>query len=349
MADSHSHTIHSKTLHGFTISSADDVLQLYDLFVPYLITLETCREENDKLIIYQISPAGKSLITPYKSQFVNRPHHQHSFIEIMYVLSGTVTHHIEEQSFTYFAGQCCIMNKNIHHHEDFTGDFQVVFLSFQDEFLSDIIKEYDSMEHSTDSSSNNPIYQLLDKNQRDTFRYDKVYLDCFPLIRMEHILQEIKPFFNLMVTETISIEPGSCFLVKGAFARFFHKLNSPVLYSVKSVESLVKGQQYLFQKITHIMEAAQGRAKREDLVAQLHYHGEYLNRIVKKYTGKTINEYGQHIYLEEARRLLIETDMSISSIISSIGFSNHTHFYKLFERVYKQTPQCYRSSHSIKK
>lgn len=334
-----------KNFDSFTIFSSNEALLLYELSVPYMITLETCHEDNVKLIVYQIFPGGNHLISPDKSQLSRRPHHQHAFVEIMFVLSGTVTHHIEQQSFTYLPGQCCIMNKNIQHHEEFSGDYQAVFFSFQNEFLSDLVDEYSSLKVPVQHRPSNPIYQLLNKNQNNTFQYDKMYLDCFPRIGIEDIMNEMKPYFNLIVTETISEDPGSHFLVKGAFARFFHKLNSPALYSVESMESTVHGQQYLFQKISHIMEASIGRAKREDLVTQLHYNGEYLNRIVKKYTGRTINEYGQYLYLEEARRLLIDTNMSISSIITKIGFSNRTHFYRLFEKTYGQTPQSYRSSH----
>lgn len=74
----------------------------------------------------------------------------------------------------------------------------------------------------------------------------------------------------------------------------------------------------------------------------LHYNGEYLNRIVKKQTGKTILEYGQSIYLEEARQLLSNTDKSISSIIEELGFSNRSHFYRLFKTAFGETPLDYR-------
>ena len=65
--------------------------------------------------------------------------------------------------------------------------------------------------------------------------------------------------------------------------------------------------------------------------------------IVKKYSGKTLLEYGQDIYLEEARRLLLDTDMSISDIITELGFSNRSHFYRVFRRAFGETPLDYRN------
>ncbi|WP_442860675.1 helix-turn-helix domain-containing protein [Blautia sp.] len=56
-----------------------------------------------------------------------------------------------------------------------------------------------------------------------------------------------------------------------------------------------------------------------------------MNHIVKKQTGKTILEYEQFIYLDEARQILADTDKSISAIIEELGFSNRSHFYRLFK------------------
>lgn len=330
--------------HDLVISTAsNDILQLYDLQSQYIVLLETCKTDNENLIIYQFVPGAHNLTLPSKSLLINRPQHQHSYIEIMFVLSGSVTHYIEHQTFTYTVGQCCVMNKNIHHCEDVTDDFQAVFFAFQDCFLSELIQEYQNKpEDTTQPDDVNPIYQLLADNLNKNESLDKVYLDYFPLVSEKTIFSELKPIFNMIVTETISHEPGSQFFVRGAFARFFHKLNSPSLYNMRMVESNVQGQEYVFGKITHIMETSHGRAKREDLAVQLHYNGEYLNRIVKKYTGKTINEYGQSIFLKEARHMLAETDLSIAEIISRLGFSNHSHFYKLFEKTYSETPREYR-------
>ena len=44
----------------------------------------------------------------------------------------------------------------------------------------------------------------------------------------------------------------------------------------------------------------------------------------------------------EARALLSNTDKSISAIIDELGFSNRSHFYRLFEKAYGQTPLDYR-------
>lgn len=320
-------------------------LQFYEISSPFCVMLETCREADGVCTIYQFSPGNYHNIEFHinSASLKHRPQHQHACIEFMYVLSGSVTNHVGNQIFTYEAGQCCIMNKNIRHCEDFSGDFQAVFLMLQDDFTDDLLKDYTEVRTHTDQpEEENLIFQLIADSQKETLKFDKIYLDCFPMIPADDILDRLSTLFNTLILETINWDFGSSFLVKAVFARLLRLLGDPDLFSINRIHSHSQGQEYLFSKISHIMKSSHGRCTREELEMLLHYNGEYLNRIVKKQTGKTILEYGQSIYLEEARQLLSNTDKSISSIIEELGFSNRSHFYRLFKNAYGETPLDYR-------
>lgn len=320
--------------------------QLYSIDTPFTIMLETCREQEKHAGIFQFTQRAyysSQLDEKYMDFFKRRPMHRHSCIEIMYVLSGAVTNHVENQVFTYEAGQCCIMNKNIRHSEEFSGDFQVVFLMMQDAFIAELIAEHEEIDADRMTrQEENLIFQLFADSRNSMQQFDKVYLDCFPVIPANAILEKLSPLLNFIVCELIDIRPGSLFLIKGAFSRLLHLMTDPELFCVNRIHSESESQEYLFSKVTHIMRTSHGRCTREELSAQLHYNAEYLNRIMKRYTGMTILEYGQSIYLEEARTLLADTDKSISSIIEELGFSNRSHFYRLFENRYGETPLSYR-------
>ncbi|WP_289285896.1 AraC family transcriptional regulator [Parablautia intestinalis] len=316
--------------------------QIYSIKTPFAILLETCREQEALYNIYQFtqySCHSSQMGEVYMDFLKKRPLHQHSCIEVMCVLSGAVTNHVENQVFTYEAGQCCIMNKNIHHCEEFTGDFQAVFLMMQDDFIAQLLAEYQETDiNNSTRLKENLIFQLLADTLNGLHQFDKVYLDCFPVIPAEHILEKFTPLFNFIIQELVNLRPGSLFFIKGAFSRLLQLMADPGLFCINRIHSELSSQEYLFSKITHIMRTSHGRCTREELSSQLHYNAEYLNRIMKKYTGKTILEYGRNIYLEEARMLLADTDKSISSIIEELGFSNRSHFYRLFENRYNETP-----------
>lgn len=325
------------------------VLQQFSLFSPYMIILETCKETTHTYHTYQITPTSTVSVQydqAQQKQLVSRPQHKHSFIEIMYVLSGSVTNRIENQLFTYTQGQCCVMNSNICHCEVFEGDFQVVFFMFQDSFLRTILDEYhQELKLTSDFPKEQPVFQLINDTISSTHHFDKIYLDCLPVVSAEEALEQLVPLFNYIIFETTEKKAGYSLYIKGAFTRIFSLLDTPSLYSVYQVHSEAEQNEYLTTKIIHILEANHGHCTREQLTGQLHYTGEYLNRILKKYTGKTISEYRQLICLNEARRLLLDTDMSISDIIADLGFSNRSYFYRIFETAYGLTPMEYRQSH----
>ncbi len=53
---------------------------------------------------------------------------------------------------------------------------------------------------------------------------------------------------------------------------------------------------------------------------------------------RTVTEYIRHIRLEEARDLLNTSDLNISQIVYTIGFSSRSYFSKIFKRKYNISP-----------
>lgn len=68
--------------------------------------------------------------------------------------------------------------------------------------------------------------------------------------------------------------------------------------------------------------------------------------------AKTVTEYIRHVRLEEARDLISNSELNISEIVYSIGFTSRSYFSKIFKEKYNVTPNDYRKevhSSNIKK
>ena len=85
------------------------------------------------------------------------------------------------------------------------------------------------------------------------------------------------------------------------------------------------------------------------ILAELHYiHPVHLQKKFKKTFGITPSEYIKSLRINEAKKLLLTSNLSVESIGESLGFCNTSYFIKTFCDDVKMTPSKYRSS-SIEK
>ena len=73
------------------------------------------------------------------------------------------------------------------------------------------------------------------------------------------------------------------------------------------------------------------------------YHSYYLNRIFKGSTGTTIHQAVIHEKIRIAKRLLKETDLSIGSVASEVGFPDRAQFCTTFKKHTGYTPKEYKN------
>ena len=68
----------------------------------------------------------------------------------------------------------------------------------------------------------------------------------------------------------------------------------------------------------------------------------WLSRQFKKIAGITFVEYVQQMRIEEVKKLLSETDKSITTIALESGFNSFSQFHRVFRKFEKTTPSQYR-------
>ena len=79
------------------------------------------------------------------------------------------------------------------------------------------------------------------------------------------------------------------------------------------------------------------------LAEELHVSSYHLHHIFKRVTGKTPAESVLETRLTVAKRLLSETDQSITDIAGTVGFSNMAYFSTVFQKHIGMSPSVYRS------
>lgn len=82
----------------------------------------------------------------------------------------------------------------------------------------------------------------------------------------------------------------------------------------------------------------------ELLCQQLNITHQQVYRKIKALTGQTVNEFIRTVRLKRAAQLLSESDLNISEIMYSVGFSNRSYFSKCFAEEFHMTPKEYRQN-----
>lgn len=81
---------------------------------------------------------------------------------------------------------------------------------------------------------------------------------------------------------------------------------------------------------------------RESLAAMVYLNPDYLSHIFKRATGCSVTGYIINERVQEAKRLLKNTDLSIRDIAIACGFQSISYFSKQFRRVTGMTPREFR-------
>ena len=72
------------------------------------------------------------------------------------------------------------------------------------------------------------------------------------------------------------------------------------------------------------------------------YHENHLNRLFLNHTGTTIHKYILSIRMNEAKKLLLNTDLSLFSIADMTGFNSNTYFSNYFKQIEGISPLEFR-------
>jgi AraC-like DNA-binding protein len=83
----------------------------------------------------------------------------------------------------------------------------------------------------------------------------------------------------------------------------------------------------------------------EELAGVTHLSVSALERRFKKYLTKTPKQFINEVRLENARRLLIETDIPISQVGDETGFTDHSYFSKQFRLFFGELPSDFRKNY----
>ena len=82
----------------------------------------------------------------------------------------------------------------------------------------------------------------------------------------------------------------------------------------------------------------------DDLSALCHCSKSYISHIFKKHSGLSVRAYVNQIRLEEAKKHLRNTSLSVKEISDLVGFSDPNYFSNAFRAAFGQSPKQFRAA-----
>ena len=269
--------------------------------------------------------AGRGISARTHTRYTDFPLHRHNYVEMMIVLSGSITHRIDGESLTLSTGEILIMNKHVSHSVERSGKDDIgVNIIMSDRFIYGVTSElagtvFSSLIKENAKQNGAPIYLAFRTGGRK-------YLEN----AIENLL------FELTVRgEDVGVMSGTVSLL----LRYLSLENDELLIhgNVKTDKDDARRLDVL-----SYVKSNYRTASLTELSEKLYLTVPYLSKVIKDSFGKSFKELVVDERMERARTAIEETALPIGDIIRSVGYENESYFHREFKKRYSTTPLAIR-------
>lgn len=122
-------------------------------------------------------------------------------------------------------------------------------------------------------------------------------------------------------------------------------------FSTPTESKQLNSQESIFPSIPRLREVFEfielnyhQNIRLKEVAQAVGYSSAYLTDLVRRLTGKTVNNWIIERRIAEASTLLLETNYSVEQIALDVGYQNINHFYCQFRDYYQNPPRAWRDA-----
>lgn len=270
------------------------------------------------------------------TRFVDFPKHKHDYIEINYVYSGQLTQKVGDETITLKKGELLFLNQYIEHELRACSREDIVINFIIQPRFFDYIFSYLTTDHTDNNIGDFLVNSLYTHTHSGQFLYFAV-AEVKAIQELVHkiIVEIMKP--SLFSQASIKLYMG---LLVIELAKHSDKVK-------KQSKSFIQ-HQLIMEALKYIEENFK-EASLTELAEKLHQPAYWLSKNIKKVTNYTFKELLQERRLREAKELLNNTNMPITTIAEQVGYDNISYFYGIFKNKYGHTPKKFREQLYLQK
>ncbi len=247
------------------------------------------------------------------------PLHKHNFFELIFIEKGSGFQTINEVRFGYQKGAIFLLTPEDEHFFEIEETTTFTYIKFTEQLFLE--KNADN----PNSKWQEKIERVLGNPNAEPQDIIKEENDRFKLFQLLAILRaeyERTDMFSRQATLELF---GAMMLI---IARNLHKKgNLPAIRQNKEVEKVSTILAYIRQ---HISDKEKVKIK---TIAEVHLMSpNYVSIFIKKHTGLSIQQLVMDTKLKTAERLLRQSNLTITQIATRLGFTDASHFTKIFKK-----------------
>lgn len=258
------------------------------------------------------------------------PSHVHDAWELVYCSRGTVDAFQENTSFRLRPHQLIFHRPESHHHLSI-GETPATVFVFSFFCRSEYLKLLPGFIMNTDSAQEALLSMILQE-----------LTNAFDLVDGHLMLGEFHPSNNA----ALGAEHLIATYLEGLLISLLRSVSTSEpdvrKWNVSSLDTALENHVTTEIK-RYISDHLADKLSIDLLSERLHYSRSYLTSQFRKSEGLSISEYIYNERIENAKRLLLSTALSISQIAEQTGYSTLQYFYKCFRDATGLSPAVFRA------
>ena len=243
--------------------------------------------------------------------------HSHSACELVYLTKGQESAIINEKRYEVSAGEVVIINSKMLHQE-WANATQI---------REAIICTFDSFQ-----IENLPQNCLIDE-------------EICPVIHLSQNKEQIDHCFHFLLEESRKEGPYNYYLISLIMQQILVLLFRNIKSEKKKEKDFLKECNIV---ISYIEEHYKEQITLDDLAKQVFISKGHLSHIFRAQMGEAPIQYLIRKRMEEAKKLLVKTDLTISEVALEVGYENPVYFSQIFNKETGVSPMKYRRNEKLK-
>ena len=252
------------------------------------------------------------------------PIHWHESIEILYVLKGKLHISIDSDEYDLTENDIEIINLDESHTIKGEKDNKVLIFHIDPYFFEKYYSDIKNMVFFTNTT---------DDNAQKGEEYD-----------------ELRTFLSKLVCESYEKQDNFKEEIENILINLLYHMINNFHYLMYDNEDL-KENGYQIQRyhriIKYIFNNYDNNITLQDIAKKEYLSTQYISHEIKDAIGYSFTDLVNLTRVEEAAKLLLDTDKTISEICLEIGFSHSRYLNKHFKIHYKCTPLQYRKKYKV--